>query len=97
MEPKRETDNTTNNSRACVLASALRALAIKGQACAEGAMVAAAPIPQCVKIVALFDVKFVRHEHVVDPAASGPAHVGDIHCAVPVSFPVCVPEPALLE
>ena len=43
-------------------------------------MVAAARIPQCVKIVALFDVKFVRHEHVVDPAIPAPRHVGDIHC-----------------
>ena len=80
-----------------MLASAPRAFAIKDQACAEGAMVAAALTPQLVKIVALFDVKFVRHEHVVEPAFLASAHVGHIHCAVAVSLPVCVPEPALLE
>ena len=54
-------------------------------------MVAAALTPQGVKIDALFDVKFVRHKHVVDPAIPAPRHVGDIHLAVAVSFPVCMP------
>ena len=50
-------------------------------------MVAAAPTPQLVKIVAFFDAKFVRHEHVVDPALPAPAHVGHIHCRRPRAPP----------
>jgi hypothetical protein len=55
-------------------------------------VVAKARTSQSVKIFALLDLKIGRHEYMVEPPRLAARHVGDIHCAVSMSFPVGVPK-----